>query len=217
MRTLPRFFPVTLLAFASAANAAAPEPYVIDHRHSPESALRPLPYDAVQWTGGFWAERYRQLTEVTLDESWRLLADPAKGHVLDNFRIAAQPDSGKFVGVAWHDEWLYKWLEAAACVWRNTRDPVLARRMDDAIALVTAAQQSDGYLSTNITATQRPRLTDLPPPSEQVARGGPGGYFRGETRPRRGCVRRRLTGFFRDNFGAGNAGKTARISCCAAA
>ena len=59
--------------------------------------------------------------------------------------------------------------------------------------------------------------TDLPPPSEQVARGGPGGYFRGETRPRRGCVRRRLTGFFRDNFGAGNAGKTARISCCAAA
>jgi hypothetical protein len=59
--------------------------------------------------------------------------------------------------------------------------------------------------------------TDLPRLSKRDFADGRGCYFRGETRPRRGWVRRRLTGFFRDNFGAGRAGKTARISCWAAA
>ncbi len=139
------------------ANAAA-SAYVVDHSRSPHTPLRPLPFDAAQWTNGFWAERYRQLVEVTLEESWRLLADPAKGHVLDNFRAAARPGEGKFVGTAWQDEWLYKWLEAAVCVWATTRDPALDRRMDEAIALIAAAQEPDGYLSTNITAKRAPRF-----------------------------------------------------------
>lgn len=54
--------------------------------------------------------------------------------------------------------------------------------------------------------------SDLPPQAEPAARGDPGGYFRGETRPRLGCVRRRLTGIFRDKIGAGNGGKTAQNS-----
>jgi DUF1680 family protein len=140
-------------AFAAAGGA-----YLIDHSRSPQTALRPLPFDAVRWTSGFWADRHRQLVEITLDESWRLLADPTEGHVLDNFRAAAQPGGGKFVGVAWQDEWLYKWLEAAACVWSATRDPALDRRMDDAIALIAAAQEPDGYVSTNITAKKAPRF-----------------------------------------------------------
>jgi len=149
-----------------AADPRSAGAYLIDHSRSPQTVLRPLPFDAVQWTNGFWAERYRQLVDVTLDESWRLLADPAKGHVLDNFRAAAKPGSGKFVGTAWQDEWLYKWFEAAACVWSTTRDPALLARMDEAIALVAAAQEADGYLSTNITAKrvqrfQRPQDHEL--------------------------------------------------------
>ena len=132
--------------------------YVIDHRHSPHTQLRPLPLDAVQWTSGFWAERYRQLCTVTLDESWKLLADPEAGHVLDNFRFAAKPGSGTYAGTSWQDEWLYKWLEAAACVWRGNRDPALERRMDEAIALIAAAQQPDGYLSTMPIVSGKPRF-----------------------------------------------------------
>jgi hypothetical protein len=41
-------------------------------------------------------------------------------------------------------------------------------------------------------------------------------HLGGETLPRRGSVRRRLIGFFRDNFGAGSVGNTRRISCWAA-
>lgn len=161
-RSLSRRFLASLAAGATAivAHAAAPAAYVVDHSRSPHAALRPLPFVAVQWTDGFWAERHRQLVEVTLDDSWRLLALPEKGHVLDNFRAAAQPGAGQFVGTEWQDEWLYKWLEAAACVWRTTRDPALARRMDEAIALIAAAQQPDGYVSTNITASGRPRFAD---------------------------------------------------------
>ena len=85
---------VSLLWLSSAANAA-PAAYVVDHSQSSQSRLRPLPLEAVEWTTGFWADRYRQLCEVTLEESWRLLADPAAGHVLDNFRFAAKPGSGQ--------------------------------------------------------------------------------------------------------------------------
>ncbi|MCX7050267.1 MAG: glycoside hydrolase family 127 protein [Candidatus Sumerlaeota bacterium] len=150
---------LTLSAAAaeSAGTSTAPA-YVVDHSRSSQARLRPLPLEAVEWTTGFWADRYRQLCEVTLEESWKLLADPAEGHVLDNFRFAAKPGSGKYAGTTWQDEWLYKWIEAAACVWRLNRDPALTRRMDEAIALIAAAQQPDGYLSTMPTASQKPRF-----------------------------------------------------------
>lgn len=142
------------LADADAGGSA----YVVDYRESPHAVLRPLPFDAVQWTNGFWADRYRQLRDVTLDESWKLLADPAAGHVLENFRLAARPGSGGYQGTTWQDEWLYKWIEAAACVWRQDRTATLERRMDEAIGLIAAAQQPDGYLSTMPIVTGKPRF-----------------------------------------------------------
>lgn len=153
------FLALTLLAQVGlAGEAPLSQAYVVDYSRSPHAKLRPLPFDAVQWTTGFWAERYRQLCEVSLEESWKLLADPAAGHVLDNFRFAAKPGSGTYQGTTWQDEWLYKWLEAAACVWRFNRDPALDRRMDEAIRLIAAAQQPDGYLSTMPLVKQTPRL-----------------------------------------------------------
>lgn len=151
---------IVLVNMAPAAEVTAPPAFVVDHSRSPQAQLRPLPLEAVEWTSGFWADRYRQLCEVTLDESWHLLADPAKGHVLDNFRFAAKPGSGQYVGTTWQDEWLYKWIEAAACVWRIHRSPALQKRMDEAIALIAAAQQPDGYLSTMPLASGKPRLQE---------------------------------------------------------
>ena len=158
LKTLQITLAMVSLLWLSTAGGAAPPAYVVDHSQSPRARLRPLPLEAVEWTTGFWADRYRQLCEVTLEESWKLLADPAAGHLLDNFRFAAKPGSGQYAGTTWQDEWLYKWLEAAACVWRLNRDPALARRMDEAIALIAAAQQPDGYLSTMPLASQKPRF-----------------------------------------------------------
>lgn len=134
--------------------------YIIDHSRSPHTQLRPLPYDAVKWTNGFWADRFNQAASVTLDESWRLLADPKAGHVLDNFRFAAKPGSGKYAGTTWQDEWLYKWIEAASCIWRETRNPGIIERINEAIGLIAAAQESDGYLATRATAGGLNRFVD---------------------------------------------------------
>lgn len=158
-KTLSSILAVAALAAGARAASLPGDDYVVDTRRSPHAALRPLPYHSVQWTTGFWADRYKQLAEVTLGESWRLLADPDAGHVLENFRLAAGQASGAYAGTNWQDEWLYKWIEAAACVWRTTRDPMLEQRMDEGITLIAAAQQPDGYVSTNILVPKRTRFT----------------------------------------------------------
>lgn len=155
----------TMLSAANAFAAAetvipATNNFIVDHSHSPHTQLRPIPYDAVQWTEGFWADRYKQLLSVTLEDSWDLLSDPEAGHVLDNFRFAAKPGSGKYKGTTWQDEWLYKWIEAAACAWRLNRDPLLEKRMNEGIALIAAAIQPDGYLSTMPLAKKTERFIE---------------------------------------------------------
>jgi len=50
----------------------------------------------------------------------------------------------------WGDGDCYKWIEAAASVYAQTRDPELDRQMDELIAVITKAQAPDGYISTQI-------------------------------------------------------------------
>ena len=52
---------------------------------------------------------------------------------------AGSNNANGIAGTTWQDEWLYKWVEAAACVWRHSRDARLAARMNEAIALIAAA------------------------------------------------------------------------------
>lgn len=163
MRIIPALAFITIFSscLGLAAGAGVPtDGYIVDHRHSPHAKLRPLPYDAVTWTKGFWADRFNQTATVTLDESWRLLADSKVGHVLDNFRFAAKPGTGKYAGTSWQDEWLYKWIEAASCIWRKTRNPAILERINEAIGLISAAQEGDGYLATRATSGGLPRFVD---------------------------------------------------------
>lgn len=124
---------------------------IVKTENSPHAVLRSVDLGDVRWTEGFWADRFVQCGEVTLPRLWELAADPAKGHVLENFRIAAGLAEGKVWGCYWHDAWLYKWIEAACYVYSQTRDPSLDRRMDEAIAVIAKAQQPDGYLATQVT------------------------------------------------------------------
>jgi len=114
----------------------------------------------VLWTSGFWAERYDQCRKVTLRKLWELAADPDAGHVLDNMRIAGGLAEGEFAGTDWQDAWLYKWIESAAAFNAVERDTWIEQRMDEAIALIAAAQENDGYVATQNTARGRPRFQD---------------------------------------------------------
>lgn len=135
-------------------------PPTINLNHSPHAIMRSPGLSEVQWTHGFWADRYTTNREVSLRKLWELLADPEQGHVLDNMRIAAGLTKGDYAGTNWQDAWLYKWIEAAACIQHDSPDPWIAQRMDQAIALIARAQQPDGYIASQIIATQKPRFQD---------------------------------------------------------
>ena len=146
--------------FVDAAAGDKPQACVVELSRSPKTQMRAFGLDAVRWTDGFWAKRYEQTHKVTLRRLWELAADPEAGHVLDNMRITAGIQEGEFAGSYWQDAWLYKWIEAAACVYRVTGDAWIAARMDESIALIAQAQEKDGYIATQITATGKPRFQE---------------------------------------------------------
>ncbi len=134
---------------------------IVDTRHSPYAALRSVPLNAVQWLPGFWGDRFGQCCTITLPHLDRLMSDPDQGHALTNLQIAAGLQTGEFAGTNWQDEWVYKWLEAAACIYAVHVDPALDQRMDEIIAIIAQAQEPDGYLATQITVRGRPRLQNI--------------------------------------------------------
>ncbi len=127
---------------------------------SPHCTVRSVDLDSVRWTEGLWAQRFEQTCEVTLPYLWEMLADPEQGHVLSNLRIAAGLEEGEFAGTDWQDEWMYKWLQAAAAIYQVTGDEALDARMDEVIEIIGMAQESDGYCATQTTASDQERWTD---------------------------------------------------------
>lgn len=111
-------------------------------------------------TDGFLG-RYEQLVKdavipyqekVLKDE----IAEVAKSHAIENFRIAAQIiETGKaddeFYGMVFQDSDVAKWLEAAAYSLANHPDQELEKRCDEVIDLIGRAQHEDGYLNTYFT------------------------------------------------------------------
>lgn len=152
---------ITLLVAITALTVFgwAENPYIVDTHNSPKAIMQSVGIGDVQWTDGFWADRIKQTTEITLQKLWELAADPEAGHVLDNF-CAAATGKGTFVGTDWQDAWLYKWIEAASAIYNKTNDPSIAKHMDEAIELIAAAQQNDGYIATQITVKGKPRFTN---------------------------------------------------------
>lgn len=124
-------------------------------------ALRPLGLNEVRITGGFWGERQRVNGTATLShiEHWLEQAG-----WLGNFDLAA---SGKLPagrrGREFSDSEVYKYLEALAWeIGRRDGDAELEARFRSVVARVGAAQEADGYISTNFGRPgQAPRWSNL--------------------------------------------------------
>ena len=112
--------------------------------------------------------KYRELIRTEMiPYQWRVLNDEIeinierernddsipneKSHCLENFRIAAGLKEGHHYGWVFQDSDLYKWLEAVAYSLKFHPDKELEALADDAIELIGAAQEDDGYLSTYFT------------------------------------------------------------------
>jgi DUF1680 family protein len=94
---------------------------------------------------GYWHDRLAVNAETAIFHQWDQLE--ASGSI-ENFRIAAGEAEGFREGWFFADSDTFKWLDAAARVYRYKPDPRLADLMDDFIALIGRAQQSDGYIYT---------------------------------------------------------------------
>ena len=110
--------------------------------------------------GGFW-KRFRDLVrEKTIPYQWMALNDEIWGaprsHSLENFRIAAGRSTGQYDGMVFQDSDLYKWLEAAGHLLHDeaSGNAGIRQRVEQAIDLIAAAQQPDGYLNTYFTVKQ---------------------------------------------------------------
>jgi DUF1680 family protein len=128
---------------------------LVNTNGSPYARLHGVDMGSVQWTKGFWAERYEVCRKTMVPELWATYHDADLCHSFKNFEIAAGLDTGSFKGPSFHDGDFYKTLEAVAGVYATTKDPTLDRMMDEAIAVIAKAQRNDGYVYTKSIIEQK--------------------------------------------------------------
>jgi hypothetical protein len=107
--------------------------------------LRPIDGRGVVIRDGLLADRQRVNREVTL---LRGAEELERAGTFDNLRIAAGLTSGERRGMVFSDSDVYKWLEALAWEMGREPSPELEALAREAIDLVAAAQEPDGYLNS---------------------------------------------------------------------
>ncbi len=114
-----------------------------------------IPASNVKITDPMWLGKLSLIRKVVLPYMWEILNDrvenAVKSHCICNFRAAAGLSAPKFHGMVFTDSDLYKWIEAVSYCLMTQGDQDLEEKCDEAIKLINAAQQSDGYLNTYYT------------------------------------------------------------------
>ncbi len=124
-RTIPHAI-VTLVACLPVAQIAAADHGLIQTDRSPHAKMQSVDLGAVQWTDGFWADRFTQCRNVTLPRLWEL----AEPWAWNNMLVGASLKQGEAKGCYWEDAWIYKWVESACYLYTQTRDPELLKTLD---------------------------------------------------------------------------------------
>ncbi|MCY4063240.1 MAG: glycoside hydrolase family 127 protein [Chloroflexi bacterium] len=110
--------------------------------------LQPLEHDAVSWNDGFWGRLHKLCRETILPSMREALDEPENGAVFSNFAVAAGRQEGERKGTMWSDGDCYKYMEACAHIYGNTKDQSILDHLDPLIEMIAAAQEEDGYIST---------------------------------------------------------------------
>src|SRR6187399_1175791 len=128
---------------------------LVNTSQSPHAKLSSVGLSDVQWTKGFWAERFAACRDSMLPHLWQTYTSKDICYSFQNFRIAAGLDTGRFRGPSFHDGDFYKTLEAVAAMYAATKDKKLDGWMDNAIAVIGKAQKADGYIYTKNIIEQK--------------------------------------------------------------
>lgn len=86
-----------------------------------------------------------------------ILLNTPNGASLHNFPKAAGLMPGGHQGTKWSDGDCYKWMEAYTHVFAATQDEEIRSKLEKHIALISAAQEDDGYISTQVQLTGQQR------------------------------------------------------------
>ena len=128
---------------------------LVNTSQSPHAKLCSVGLSDVQWTKGFWSERFAVCRDAMVPQLWKTYTSKDMCYSFQNFRIAAGLDTGKFRGPSFHDGDFYKMLEAVAAMYAITKDKKLDGWLDEAIAVIGKAQKDDGYIYTKSIIEQR--------------------------------------------------------------
>lgn len=138
-----------------ASQVQAQDKALVNNASSPYAKLHSVNMQDVQWTKGFWADRFKVARETMVPNMWKIYNDDNISHAFKNFKIASGLDTGSHLGPSFHDGDYYKTLEAVASLYASTRDKRLLKMMDDAIAVIGKSQREDGYIYTYAMIQQR--------------------------------------------------------------
>lgn len=128
---------------------------LLNTSQSAKAKMNSVGLSDVQWTKGFWAERFEACKEVMLPQLWETYTSKTMCYSFQNFRVAAGLDTGRFRGPSFHDGDFYKTLEAVASMYAITKDKKLEGWMNEAIGVIGKAQKPDGYIYTKSIIEQK--------------------------------------------------------------
>jgi DUF1680 family protein len=136
-------------------NQTSAQTSLVNTQGSSYAKLTGVGMSDVQWTKGFWAERFAVCRDAMLPQLWQTYTSKDICYSFQNFRVAAGLDTGRFRGPSFHDGDFYKTLEAVAAMYASTKDPKLEKWMDEAIDVIGKAQKQDGYIYTKNIIEQK--------------------------------------------------------------
>ena len=128
---------------------------LVNTSNSPHAKLSSIGLSDVQWTNGFWAERFAVCRDAMVPQLWATYTSDTICYSFKNFKVAAGLDTGRFRGPSFHDGDFYKTLEAVAAMYASTKDKKLDGWMDEAISVIGKAQKPDGYIYTKNIIEQK--------------------------------------------------------------
>jgi hypothetical protein len=153
-----------IVAMMLCCTTAATAQGLTDMSNSRQAQMKNTPMGAVQWTGGFWGDRFNMLSTTGIWDMWDTWNTPWEtidnmglhgSNGFRNFEVAAGTVKGKHHGPPFHDGDMYKWLEACATVYAITKNPKIDALMDKFIEQVALAQRNDGYIHTPVVISER--------------------------------------------------------------
>jgi DUF1680 family protein len=136
---------------------------VVDTTASPFAKVQTVGLDEVHWTDGFWADRFELCRTQMVPSMARLMQGTNYSQFYFNFEILAGLAEGKSRGASFNDGDFYKFLEGASATLAVTNDAALQKSLDDIIAVIAQAQETNSYLDTWVQLHQRSGDTNAAP------------------------------------------------------